>query len=183
MKETYFVELVEVPEDDRVVRKLREQFLAHLPPPLLLFFPRHVFLIRSIGRLSVVTAEEGVFAEYEVLRVDPIISFNVRLVPEYILEIEIVPVRSQGRWRYGGGVREEIVAPLRPKRSGETHERHLDRRGSGGEDFVPSTPSITIQVDQDVYAVCHDLFNNSVGTPLTHVVEHRSLALDLFPVY
>jgi len=89
---TYLVELVKVPQDDDVVPELGEQLLAHLPPPLLLRLPGHVPLVRPICRLRVVTAEKGVTAEDDILRVDPVIRLGIDLVAKDISQAQVVSV-------------------------------------------------------------------------------------------
>jgi hypothetical protein len=76
--------LVEVPHQDRIIRQVGEQLLAHLPTPPRILVPCHAALVMTIGRLLVVAAEEGLTTEDDVLRVNPVFGVGINFIAEYI---------------------------------------------------------------------------------------------------
>ena len=76
----YFVQLVEVTENDGIVWQMRKELLAHLPSPLLLFFPAELPALCIGSALPVIAAEEGVATEYDVLPIDPTVICTPAIV-------------------------------------------------------------------------------------------------------
>lgn len=126
-----------------------------------------------------IAAEECAPAEYDILRVHPILGLTFSVILEDVCQTEVSSVWPQGLWRDGSGVCEEIIAPLCPQRPSESHEGHLDWSWAGSENFIASTPRVPIQVDKNVNTVPDDLFDKFVRRPSAYIPEDRRLALDL----
>ena len=168
----YLVQLVKVPQNNSVVWQVREDLLAHVPPPRLLLLPVELLALRVRRTLPVIAAEERVAAEDDVLAVHPtVVAAPAILVRQLVLHVDVAPPRPQRAGRHRRLVRQQVIAPLGPQRAREAHEGHLDRSGPCGEDFVPCAPRVTVQVDQDVDPVLHDLVDESLGWPAAGVVE------------
>jgi hypothetical protein len=109
----YFVQLVEVAQDDGIVGDLRKDLLSHGPSSLLFFFPVELWTLRVGGALSVVTAEERISAVDDVLSVDPVILCTSTIViHDRVPHIDIAPPAAESVWRDRGIVGQEVIAPF-----------------------------------------------------------------------
>jgi hypothetical protein len=85
---TYLVQLIEVAHDYNVIGQPREYFFSHLPATLLFLFPSDRPFTFITG-LSMIAAEERISAEYDILRVHPILFFTLCLILEYVGDLGI----------------------------------------------------------------------------------------------
>lgn len=110
-----------------------------------------------------VTAEESVFGEDDVLPIDPVILIIIIVaVFSLIDEIHISSPRPERlRWDCNF-VRKKVVAPLGSKSASKAHERHLNGRRTCCKYLVPCTSSIAIEVDENVDAVSDDPANQAI---------------------
>ncbi len=129
-----------------------------------------------------VAAKEGIAAEDDVLRVDPIFGFGIGLVAEDVFQRDVVPMGSKRRRWNGGGVGQQIIAPFGAQGACKAHERHLNRSGAGGKDLVAGSACVAVEVDQYVDFVLDDLLNQPVWRPGAHIAKHWRFALDLLAV-
>ena len=97
----YLVQLVKVPQNNSVVWQVREDLLAHVPPPRLLLLPVELLALRVRRALPVVAAEERVTAEDDVLAVHPaVVAAAAVLVHQLVLHVNIAPPLPQRARRY-----------------------------------------------------------------------------------
>jgi hypothetical protein len=69
-----------------------------------------------------ITAEEGVLAENNVFRIDPVAALILVVVSEDVYWVSIATPRPQSFQRYGSLIRENVIAPFSAEGSGEAHE-------------------------------------------------------------
>lgn len=178
---TYLVELIEIPENDGIIRERREDVSTHPPSPCLFLFPSYLSLVR-LTRLSVVAAKECITAEDYILRVYPTAGITVHVIMKDTLKCDILTPRSKRGRRDRRSISQYIITPLRPKRPCKAHKGHLNRSRAGSKNLVSSSSGITIEIHEDMNLIFHDLLREPIRRPVADVSENRSFTLDLLSV-
>jgi len=155
----HLVQLVEVPQDDLIILELWENFLPHLPPPLDFLVPAEPLQLRVRRTLSMIAAEKRVASENYVLRVYPVALRVLADTLNGIVDVDIPPSLPEHLGGHCCRVGVQVVAPFRAEGPCEPHEPHLYRCWPGSEHLVTCTSGEPVEIDQDMYAVLHDLLN------------------------
>lgn len=130
-----------------------------------------------------ITTEECVAREDDSLSIDPVLSiFSMFLLEDPILDAIVPSSRAQSITWNREFVRQNLIRPFCSQSSRESHEGHVDRSRPGREYFVPCTPRVPIQVDQDVNPIFHNLLDETINRPTARVVEDGRFPLNLLAV-
>ena len=183
VQKTHLVQLVEISQDDHVIRQLWKDLLPHAPPPLRLPIPVQAVALRVRCALAMIATEESVPAVDDILAVYPIeLSATAIFIAQLVFEIDIAPPWPEsGRWDRSL-IREQVVAPFGAESASKAHKGHVDWRGPCGKDFIPRTASVAVEVDQDMNTVLDDSIDEFLGGPTARVVKDWCFALNLLPV-